>query len=208
MIILCLLLICYLPSFLFEESLADAIFGSHSDEQLNDASIKAFKIKAIGNRISIVLIYFNCSSNFLIYCICNKKFKNSLKLLLKKSRLNRYYQRARYFLSKRCFRLVYYKQHAAATRENVIVRYSASDQTRDGVFIGKTSENKTTNSSIRSTATLTINSIKQMGLFRSGGKERGEITGRLMNRRGSINTLHTLNSVKLSEGNNNNNGDQ
>lgn len=90
-IILCLLLICYSPSFVFEESLANAIFGDH-DNPTDEESIRAFKIKAIGYRISILLIYLNCSCNFLIYCFCNKKFKNSLKILVKKSRMYRMLQ--------------------------------------------------------------------------------------------------------------------
>lgn len=100
-IILCLLLVSYLPSFFFEESLADFIFGSH-ENPTNANSIRAFKIKLIGNHASIVLIYLNCSCNFLIYCFCNKKFKNSLKVLIKKSVINKFYQRANYYLSTRC----------------------------------------------------------------------------------------------------------
>jgi hypothetical protein len=99
-IILCLLLFCYLPSFIFEESLANVIFGTH--EPHDAASSKVIKIKSIGYRISILLIYINCSANFLIYCICNKKFKNSLKLLLKKSFLNSIYQRISNQLCKYC----------------------------------------------------------------------------------------------------------
>nr|QVK45815.1 G protein-coupled receptor [Proales similis] len=82
--ILCLLSVCYLPSFLLEEAFADALFGSHDDPH-NPASITAFKIKVIGYRLSALLINLNCSANFLIYCLCNKKFKNALNLLLKRS---------------------------------------------------------------------------------------------------------------------------
>ena len=102
-IILCLLLVCYLPSFLFEESLADFIFGPH--DLATEESIKPFIIKAIGNRVAIVLIYFNCMANFLIYCFCNKKFKNCLKILFKKSIFYKIYGQLRYFLSKYCCRL-------------------------------------------------------------------------------------------------------
>lgn len=91
-IILCLLLICYMPSFLFEESLANAIFGNHEQPSQPDTH-HVIKIKSIGYRISFLLIYINCSANFLIYCFCNKKFKNSLKLLIRKSCLNRAFQR-------------------------------------------------------------------------------------------------------------------
>ena len=80
-IILCLLLVCYLPSFLFEESLAEAIFGSHDLPGRAD-SLRAFKIKLVGTRLSIVFIYVNCSCNFLIYCFCNKKFKQAFVQLL------------------------------------------------------------------------------------------------------------------------------
>lgn len=100
-IILCLLLVCYLPSFIFEESLADHIFGSHEEPDSPETN-KAIMIKSIGYRISILLIYINCSANFLIYCICNKKFKNSLKLLMKKSFVNTIYQRVNNFLHKYC----------------------------------------------------------------------------------------------------------
>lgn len=148
-IILCLLLVCYLPSFLFEESLADAIFGSHEVDAMVvengqasrvsdnitlekiEKSKKAFKIKAIGTRISTVLIYFNCSMNFLIYCICNKKFKNSLKTLIRKSWLNVYYQRVAYFLSKHCCSYLF-KSHQAARRR----RQDESDQMLDRVVVG------------------------------------------------------------------------
>ncbi|CAF0820644.1 unnamed protein product [Brachionus calyciflorus] len=101
-IILCLLLVCYLPSFLFEESLADFIFGSH--DQPTQDSIKPFIIKAIGNRIAIILIYFNCMANFLIYCFCNKKFKNSLKILLRKSILNKLFGRIVFFFRIYCLK--------------------------------------------------------------------------------------------------------
>lgn len=102
-IILCLLLVCYLPSFLFEESLADFIFGPH--DLATEESIKPFIIKAIGNRIAIVLIYFNCMANFLIYCFCNKKFKNCLKILVKKSIFYNIYGQIRFFFGKYCCRL-------------------------------------------------------------------------------------------------------
>lgn len=101
-IILCLLLVCYLPSFLFEESLADFIFGSH--DSATEESIRPFIIKAIGNRIAIILIYFNCMANFLIYCFCNKKFKNCLKILIKKSILFKFYGRLIFYLCKCCCR--------------------------------------------------------------------------------------------------------
>lgn len=82
-IILCTLLICYFPSFLFEESLIDAIFGEFKFD-LTERSAKLLKIKGLGNRISLALIYVNCSCNFLIYCISNERFKRSLLSLLKK----------------------------------------------------------------------------------------------------------------------------
>lgn len=100
-IILCLLLVCYLPSFLFEESLANSIFGDHEQPGQPEAP-QVIKIKSIGYRISFVLIYINCSANFLIYCICNKKFKNSLKLLAKKSCFMRLFQRFKLFSRDEC----------------------------------------------------------------------------------------------------------
>ncbi len=127
-IILCLLLVCYLPSFLFEESLADAIFGSHDElltqttnkrDNLNGHAIRAFKIKAIGNRISILLIYLNCSSNFLIYCICNKKFKNSLKLLMKNSTLNAKLQRLIYLTKTNCTNLSVFKKKSHLSENQI-----------------------------------------------------------------------------------------
>ncbi|RNA42922.1 FMRFamide receptor-like [Brachionus plicatilis] len=99
-IILCLLLVCYLPSFLFEESLADFIFGAH--DSATQEAIRPFIIKAIGNRVAIILIYFNCMANFLIYCFCNKKFKNCLKILIKKSILFKVYSRTRFYMGKFC----------------------------------------------------------------------------------------------------------
>lgn len=99
--ILCLLLVCYLPSFVFEESLANAIFGTHEQPYLPETPL-IFIIKSLGYRISILLIYINCSANFLIYCFCNKKFKNSLKLLIKKSCFNSVCQRLSYYSSKYC----------------------------------------------------------------------------------------------------------
>ncbi len=102
-IILCLLLICYSPSLLFEETFADLFFGSHENaSESKPESIRAYKIKLVGNEISKLLIYLNCSSNFLIYCLCNKKFKNSLKFLFKKSFLNRYFHDALHFSSNSC----------------------------------------------------------------------------------------------------------
>ena len=83
-IILCSLLICYFPSFLFEESLADVIFGEIKFD-LSEESARLLKIKGIGYRVSLVFIYVNCSCNFLIYCISNKKFKNSFLLLIKRT---------------------------------------------------------------------------------------------------------------------------
>ena len=80
-VILCSLLICYFPSFLFEESLADLVFGDLVFDQ-SQKSASQLKLRGIGYRISLVCIYFNCSCNFLIYCISNKKFKSSLMLLL------------------------------------------------------------------------------------------------------------------------------
>ena len=100
---MCLLLICYSPSLLFEETFADLLFGSHENaSESKPESIRAYKIKLVGNEISKLLIYLNCSSNFLIYCLCNKKFKNSLKFLFKKSFLNRYFHDALHFSSNCC----------------------------------------------------------------------------------------------------------
>lgn len=112
-IILCLLLICYLPTFLFEESLANAIFGQH--DRLTEDSLKAFKIKAVGHRVSIILIYFNCMANFLIYCICNKKFKNSLKILIKKS----IFARIWYYISIKCCLRKYEKESRTVVRYEI-----------------------------------------------------------------------------------------
>lgn len=75
--ILCLLLVCHLPSFLLEETLIDKIFGDYKE------SYVAFKIQIIGNKISHLLTYINCSANFIIYCVSNKKFYNSLRELSK-----------------------------------------------------------------------------------------------------------------------------
>ena len=80
--ILCSLLVCYFPSFLFEESLVDAIFGEFRYD-LTDRSAKILKIKGLGTRISLALIYVNCSCNFLIYCISNERFKKALVSLFK-----------------------------------------------------------------------------------------------------------------------------
>jgi hypothetical protein len=107
------------------------ILGSNnneSDEQINENptnsnSIRAFKIKSIGNHVSIVLIYLNCSCNFLIYCFCNKKFKNSLKVLIKKSIIHKFYQRAYYYLSTHCCFL--YK------KRNNIIRYNSHPDRND-----------------------------------------------------------------------------
>lgn len=79
-------------SFLFEESLADVVFGELKYEDQSEESARLFKLKGIGYRISLVCIYINCSFNFLIYCISNKKFKNSLKSLVKKSFLYNYFK--------------------------------------------------------------------------------------------------------------------
>ena len=99
--ILCVLLICYLPSFLFEESFADVIFGQDKYDQ-SDSSTRSFQIKAIGYRVSLTCIYINCSCNFLIYCISNKKFKTSFKRLIIKSFLyRRVLYRFLYFLNNR-----------------------------------------------------------------------------------------------------------
>ena len=76
--ILCCLLICHLPNFLLEESIIEAIFGHHYNSKT------AFNLRQSGWRIAIILIYINCSANFVIYCISNKKFYNSSKLLLSK----------------------------------------------------------------------------------------------------------------------------
>ena len=76
--ILCCLLICHLPNVLLEESIIEALFGNHYESKV------AFALRLIGWRISIILIYINCSANFAIYCISNKKFYNSSKILLKK----------------------------------------------------------------------------------------------------------------------------
>lgn len=80
--ILCSLLFCYFPSFLFEESLIDALFGELKYD-LSDESAWLLKFKGLGTRISLALIYINCSSNFLIYCISNERFNKSLKSLIK-----------------------------------------------------------------------------------------------------------------------------
>jgi hypothetical protein len=114
-IILCLLLICYMPSFLFEESLADAIFGTH-DRPTEADSIKAYKIKLIGTRVSYIFIYLNCSCNFLIYCFCNKKFKNSLKILIKKSYTYKLYIRFLTFISKSC--VSFYKKNKSEIKQH------------------------------------------------------------------------------------------
>jgi hypothetical protein len=76
--ILCCLLICHLPNFLLEESIIEAIFGHHYHSKT------AFNLRQSGWRIGIILIYINCSANFIIYCISNRKFYNSSKLLLNK----------------------------------------------------------------------------------------------------------------------------
>jgi hypothetical protein len=93
--ILCSLLICYAPSFLFEESFANALFGESNYEDQSDESARLFKLKGIGIRISLVCIYINCSVNFLIYCISNNKFKNSLKSLIERSYLYNYFKTKR-----------------------------------------------------------------------------------------------------------------
>jgi hypothetical protein len=227
-IILCLLLVCHLPSFLFEESLADAIFGSHESAEITPQSVKAFKIKAIGNRISILLIYLNCSCNFLIYCICNKKFKNSLKILFRKSCLNGLFDRACFFLSTHCCALFCYAKNRQP-RQHHIVRYSISDPARLGIYVGSCDEpgqprsnltsSSTMRSSMRSTTTLTLSSIKSMNIFRKvaqnsansnsggvGGSGAAIINlgkGSVLNgpgyRKASVNTINTVNSTKLSE---------
>ena len=114
-IILCLLLICYMPSFLFEESLADAIFGTH-DKPSEAESVRAYKIKLIGTRVSYIFIYLNCSCNFLIYCFCNKKFKNSLKILIKKSYTYKLYIRFLTFISKSC--VSFYKKNKSEIKQH------------------------------------------------------------------------------------------
>ena len=50
------------------------------------------RLRGIGIRISLLFIYINCSLNFIIYCISNKKFKNSLKSLVKRSYLYNYFK--------------------------------------------------------------------------------------------------------------------
>ena len=76
--ILCCLLICHLPNFLLEESIINGIFGDHNDQKI------AYHLKQTGWRISIILIYINCSANFVIYCISNRKFYSSSIILLNK----------------------------------------------------------------------------------------------------------------------------
>jgi hypothetical protein len=75
-LILCLLLICHLPSFLLEESLVEAVFGDYNTTE------SAFLVHVIGTKVSIILTYINCSANFIIYCASNKKFFTSLKTLV------------------------------------------------------------------------------------------------------------------------------
>jgi len=75
--IMCSLLLCYFPSFLFEEALIDAVFGEFKYD-LSPESAKLLKLKGLGTRISLALIYVNCSCNFLIYCISNERFKKAL----------------------------------------------------------------------------------------------------------------------------------
>jgi hypothetical protein len=75
--IMCSLLLCYFPSFLFEEALIDAVFGEFKYD-LTPESAKLLKLKGLGTRISLALIYVNCSCNFLIYCISNERFKKAL----------------------------------------------------------------------------------------------------------------------------------
>jgi hypothetical protein len=75
-LILCLLLVCHLPSFLLEESLVEAVFGNYNTSEY------AFLVHVIGTKVSIILTYINCSANFIIYCVSNKKFYTSLKNLI------------------------------------------------------------------------------------------------------------------------------
>lgn len=79
-ILMCLLM-CHLPSFLMEESFVEAVFG---DYRVSEA---AFLVHVIGTRVAIILIYVNCTANFIIYCISNKKFSNSIRILLKNSKI-------------------------------------------------------------------------------------------------------------------------
>ena len=74
---MCSLLVCYFPSFLFEEALIDAVFGEFNYD-LTPESARLLKLKGLGTRISLALIYVNCSCNFLIYCISNERFKKAL----------------------------------------------------------------------------------------------------------------------------------
>jgi tRNA pseudouridine-54 N-methylase len=81
-----ILIICYLPSILFEETLSHFILGDH--EKLDtEESRRAFKVKAIGVNIANILVLTNCSFNFLIYCLCNKRFFSSSKKQVLKFKL-------------------------------------------------------------------------------------------------------------------------
>jgi hypothetical protein len=73
--ILCLLLICHLPSFLLEEIIVETLYGDFNKSEL------AFRIKVIGTKISHFLTYINCSANMIIYCVSNEKFLNGMKHL-------------------------------------------------------------------------------------------------------------------------------
>ena len=77
---------------MFEESLADKIFGELNYYDQSEESARLLQLRGIGFRISLLLIYINCSLNFLIYCISNKKFKNSLKSLIKRSFVYNYFR--------------------------------------------------------------------------------------------------------------------
>jgi hypothetical protein len=76
--ILCCLLVCHLPNFLLEESIIDGIFGTQYQSET------AYLLRHIGWRITSVLIHINCTANFVIYCISNKKFYNSSKMLFRR----------------------------------------------------------------------------------------------------------------------------
>lgn len=93
--VLCSLLVCYAPSFLFEESLVDVVFGELNYQSQTEETARLFKLRSIGFRVSLLFIYANCSFNFLIYCISNKKFKNSLKVLVKRSYMYNYFKTKR-----------------------------------------------------------------------------------------------------------------
>lgn len=71
--ILFMLLICYLPSFILEESLIELIFRNSADSDFN------FRFRLLGTKLSHILIYINCSANVIIYCISNEKYFNSIK---------------------------------------------------------------------------------------------------------------------------------